>query len=351
MLYRIYNLTKSSFLLFLSISTVGIVEASRYGRWIECNEDASRYYSTLQEYISKEHINRPRDVNLLFVQKDSDSSSFFTIISGMFPFSKSPNPLVKELIDFLCPETSMSTKRLNKILSDLAALKVAIVDGRADDIKSLSGSILRTLAADSSLLTETTIRIDLEGNLKLATEKGKGFGVKSYTNAIEKCLLRCYLKYVEALEEYFKAAQFASAEDKRLASSSRMSISEVRKKIDNAIVCQSNCCSFTDIVASLQSAQTFTKTAHKLVHTENILLYADDKKMLKIPNDGIRFFTLNDMCENCENIVWSLANDVKFNKNQFLVLSNIEYKGSRNRNNTEECFLFKIPLEEIIFKK
>ena len=106
---------------------------------------------------------------------------------------------------------------------------------------------------------------------------------------------------------------------------------------------------FPTVITKLQSPKNFKETAHRLVHTENILLYAVNEKTISLPSEGIRFFTLNDMCENCENIVYLFANNAEFNQNPFYVLSSIEYEKSRDRNLSMKQHLLKVAVSQEIF--
>lgn len=95
---------------------------------------------------------------------------------------------------------------------------------------------------------------------------------------------------------------------------------------------------FSRAVYELQSVVKFRENAHKLVHSEDILLYCVVMGHIGLRDDGIRFFTKYDMCEMCEDIVWIYAHrrDVPF-----IVLSREAYIDSIDRNIDEEGILLK----------
>lgn len=286
-----------------------------------------------------ERVEHRQNKNVVAVATNDKDVVF--IESGMFPFSSVPNQQYNELIDYLMPrESAKKAKNLNVILSKLCQIKFSPNKEITSSVLEYAQAILNIIKSNENVLDGTGLNDSLNKKLTdmVNNRSMKSFGEE--LKLIKSQLLIYYRDYSAHLIEYFHVLQGINANDKQQEESI-----EAKAILNMTYVSQclaiAKADGFSDAVAAFQSAERFKNNAHLLVHSENILLYLLSKKSISICNDGIRFFTYYDMCENCEHLVWKYAHGI-VKQGNFIVLSKKEFLESRQRNDAQEEILLKV---------
>ncbi len=330
----------SSFFLFFLLAFCACVqtEAMRVGRWVNDGVDSL----VLAKYLDspKIRVNAGDGKNTVIVE-DSVSQEMVVIASGMFPFSTVPNLEIKELIDYIYPDHSLNAKNLNVVLSNLSRIQAHKGTGSSDSVKRWAQSVLDVVSEVPSVLDGTGINFyqsnGLQEKLNLMVGDGKKKGLSVYLKAIKGRLLTYHVEYIDRLKGYFNSLEehsLVERETAELSQIARTNLDKVKVIMGNTPVAR-----FSEAVAAFQSVARFKENAHRLVHSENILLYCVTLNKITFRDEGIRFFTKYDMCESCEDIVWRYAH--RCGEAPFVVLSEKEYLDSRNINDEAEYILLK----------
>ena len=340
----IWRTTKNKFLfVFLCIVyTLVTTRAMQMGHWIEEEVDSSCMESLIRYREAPElNIDVGKDKNALVVNDDI-SHGMVVMASGMFPFSSVPDRRIMELIDYVLPMGAIKAKNLNIILSNLSQIQACLSTASTDKVKRWAQSVLDIVAAVPDVLEGTNIDFDAESDLPKKLNSmvvdGKKKGLASYLRKIKTRLLGYYIEYVDCLKDYFSALiDFGLIEDANvdLARTAILKLDESRQ-----IIASKDEIHFSDAVSAFQSVERFQDNAHKLVHSEGILLYCIVKGNIRLQNSGIRFFSKYDMCELCENVVWKYAHREE-SPTCFVVLSREIFQNSQGRDDPTETILLK----------
>lgn len=274
------------------------------------------------------------------IVEDTVSNQMIIIASGMFPFSTMHDPQITELIDYVFPAQAANAKNLNIILSNLSQIQARLNANPVDEVKRWAQSVLEIIVAVPAVLEGTGIDIgeqsDFMQKLRDMVANGKKKGLAAYLTLIKAKLLGHYNDYVDCLTGYFQVLHDNALLDGASVEFAKTAI--IRLNEVKEIIHSINAAQFSRAVSELQSVAKFQENAHKLVHSEDILLYCVVMGRIGLRGDGIRFFTKYDMCEMCEDIVWRYAHKGNV---QFIVLSREEYIDSIDRNADKESILLK----------
>ena len=315
------------------------------GRWISDVADKKRleqYAAAIQSLNLKDK--EFKDKNVALILKDNGTTDRL-IVSGMFPFSFIYSEQGVCLIDLVLPNDSNKAKGLNCILSSLSRAKIAYRRKGSEDVKKRIKEAQEIIEKVNGVLDGTKLYSDFNKKLSQIAQTGQVVSLKSEIAQIQEQLLIYYKSYRNALVEYFETLKIIAQQLEGKNSfwfsvaidDSIQELNGIKETLDNA-----STHNFTDAIAQFQSQKKFQNNAHKIVHSENILLYLLEKKRLVIAEEGIRFFTNLDMCDACEDLIYKYAHFVE--KAQFIVLSKKEFKKSRNRDNNDENILLKYHL-------
>ncbi|MDR1391077.1 MAG: hypothetical protein LBI95_01770 [Holosporales bacterium] len=319
-----------------------LLSAMHVGRWVDLDDVD---HALVAAYSQAPELSVDAGVGkTTVVVNDAISHHMVVIASGMFPFSTMPNSQIRELIDYI-DENALVAKELNVILSFLSQIQARPNSNPSEEVKRLSSSVLMKIMHDIPTVLEGTgidtgAESDFMKKLNTMAGDGKKRGLAMYLPLVKTKLLEYYKGYILHLKEYFEALQHHHIVNDGSVAFAQTAIGKLTEVAE--IMNHTEPVHFSDAVAAFQSVARFQDNAHKLVHSEDILLYCVTSEVIGLSDVGVRFFTKYDMCEICEDIVWNYAHR---GDSPFVVLSREPYPpNSRERNNTGEAIMLKLAI-------
>lgn len=312
----------------------GIATSKNVNQWINFRK-SSVAYSVKSGLMVGEKPDGNIVVSKIKSRKGGEEKKI-VVRSSMYPFGQIKRAYDSiDLADILLGEiTSKKMKNIVCIYNKLCFLQNAI--NKAKKTKEADAVLLtkNDLLNHASVINEyvgTQLINDISG---ITEEKLNVNGLKEYVRDLEGQILLLLKDYIKKLKEYFSMIGNSFSAFENEASIAIKHLEEISEKV-----------TYEGINKELKNSKRFLNNAHRLVHSEDILLFY---VMKNFPNyRPVLICTYLNMCKDCEQVVCSFAN-IKNGGDTLAVISEIEDPKEKEENrSTPKSLVKKINIKKI----